>query len=221
VTAPTLISTVLVDAALFLPFIVPEAPGVAHLEFIHALRRAVDEFCWRTWVWRVDLPDITMVAGTANYALTLPEGGKLGKVLEATYIDPAVTDPYDLQAVLADSAETLETLWQGSPPKGFTLPDARTVRLISTPANAGTVRVKAALRPTVDAANFPAILYQDYPEAMAAGTLAVLRGIPGKPYSDNQAAAASRERFLALMGQATIDAVQGHTRAVLESTPAW
>jgi hypothetical protein len=73
----------------------------------------------------------------------------------------------------------------------------------------------------MDATNYPAVLYQDYPEAIAAGTLAVLRAIPGKPYSDNAAAAVSRERFLQLIGQATVDAAQGHTRAQFLSDAAW
>jgi len=211
----------MVDAALFLPFVVPEAPGVADLEFLHALRRAVDELCWRAWIWRVDLPDISIVAETNLYTLTLPDGAKLGKVLQATYVDSTIADPYDLREVMADEATQMETRWKSSQPQGYTLPDARTIRVISTPSNAGTLSLKAALRPTMDATSYPAVLYQDYPEAIAAGTLAVLRAIPGKPYSDNAEAAVSRERFLQLIGQATVDAAQGHTRAQFQSDAAW
>ena len=212
----------MVDALDFMPYVVPQAPGVDPNEFIHALRRACDRFCALTWVWRDSTPAITVVQGINLYPLTMPDDAKLAKVIQVAYSgDDVDLPPCFLEAVTAGNADRLEREYKSRGCHWYMLPDARTLRLVATPLHSGTAIVTCAFRPTTTAMTFPQILLDDYADAIAAGTLANLKGVIGKPYSDMSGSAENNRLFLGYVGQAKIEAEQGFSRAVLDSAMAW
>lgn len=121
----------------------------------------------------------TTVAGVAEYRL-IPSYGEVSAIMDiwpGSSVNPlkVITEA---RRPRADAAE----------PRGWfaMLPD--TPSLYPTPDDAYTFTVNAAIRPRSDATELPGEYVTQYLEEIAAGVLAVMYGMPGKPWTQSKSA---------------------------------
>lgn len=160
----------------------PYLPG-AEPAFIDAqIRKVLREFMKRTTLVRETFAFDT-VNGMATYHL-IPGFGQVSSVLEVFYDDPTNHHEIELRP-RPESARYLRS--PGQPDSWWTsLPDI--ITLSPTPDAIYTVSVRAAVTLKQDDTVFPDQLLAHHAEAIAAGVMAIMYAMPGKPWTSGQAA---------------------------------
>lgn len=142
------------------------------------IRKAVREFMKRTTIERESFAFTTQV-GVSDYRL-LPSAGMVSAVM-AVYLDP-IAPP--IPVIPEDRRLPAEP---GAPRGWFTtVPDLLTV--YPTPDAEYAVTCNAAITLDQAATELPEDLVKHYGEAIAAGVLSLMMDMPGKPWSQPQAA---------------------------------
>jgi len=199
-----------------LPDVLPDLPGCPNITALDALSKALIEFCERSRYWREWLADIAVTAGDASYTPTVPTDSRLVDILAAEFADVPI-DP-------ASPAELDEALPGWRTDTGtvdyFTQPTADTLLLAKVPSASGTLKLEAALAPTLAATTFPDDIYQRFREAIACGAKARLMLSPGKPYTNPALHATHKAAFEDAIHDAEITAARGKTRMPLR-TKLW
>lgn len=157
-----------------LPYLPGAEPGVVDLHINRALR----EFLTRTTVWR-EVFEFTTAAAASTYQLE-PTQGRVSSILSVE-IDgtPARVLPEERRG---NPAPGRATHWYGLVPS--------LLNLYPTPAGEQAVRVEAALTLPLDGSvrEFPTEVFQEHGESLAAGAIASMMQMPGKPWSQRDAA---------------------------------
>ena len=196
------------------PLIVPEVMGCPSITIDSAIIRAAAEFCEKSTAWREQLPDITLVDGTAEYTLTLPAGSRLVVIRERE----AKLNGKPLSSV--QNAAQISPEYVGIPShyaqRGF-----NSVILSPTPANATgqVLSIYAALAPTLTATSLPAVLIDRYYEAISDGAKAILKRMPNQPWSDAARAADHYQLFKQKTAEARIQQEHGLVAGNLSVRP--
>ena len=155
----------------FFPGLRADVPGCPEPSMRRELLNAMDEFCTRTWAlwhWLED-GDFELDAGEREYVLTPPSGSRIVGLVEIQYED-------------------------GSPVTGFRF-RMPTLRLDWLPAKAMPLKVCLAVKPAPDALTVADALYHEWREAACAGAKTRLMTLPGKPWTNLEAAAYHRKLF--------------------------
>lgn len=172
-----------------------------------AILKAVIEFCNRSRAYRFSPSAISVVAGTANYAVSdLPAGMVIAWLLAAELDD----DPLDLL-----DPGTIPQSWAtetGSPSTAIVYSET-TIGLRKAPDAAGSLSVKLALRPALTATTYPDEFHNLYQERIAAGALAKLYAQPNRPWSNPLLVADCRSRFDSGILDAEYRADRGNSNA--------
>lgn len=136
------------------------------------------DFFKRTTILREQFVFAT-VAGVAEYRLT-PAYGEVSAIMAIWPAD----DTNPLKVVAEDRRARAEA----AQPRGWfaMLPD--TPSFYPTPDAAYNFTVNAAVRPRSDATTLPGEVVTQYLEEIAAGVLAVMYGMPGKPWTQSKSA---------------------------------
>lgn len=255
------------------PFVLPSAGGVASSVALHHIRQACIEFCKRSLVWRVRLPDVKAILAPISF--TAPLVNALSGTLTAPFAGPTRTD-YLL--TFADSSQQVVTLVNGSTFVGWlnavtaaqgatyaqtaypfpSVTDGEVAKFLkfivcnikrrvvtpdlaedmvlyrfqqqysddiawttdrasfnvspppfSTNVFYGTL---VAMQPTQTAATIPDDVFANYAEAIAAGAIARIVGLPKEDWTDMTLAKAKRDYFEEQIGKAAMQAAKGFSR---------
>lgn len=172
-----------------------------------AILEAVIEFCNRSRAYRFTPADIAVVASTANYTVSdLPVGMAIAWLLQAELDDVKIDTP--------DSG-SIPPLWdteKGSPSAAIVASET-SIGLRMTPDEAGTLRVRLALRPLLTATTFPDEFNNLYREGIASGALAKLYAQPKKAWSASELVNDCRSQFDAAIYAAEYRADRGSANA--------
>jgi hypothetical protein len=171
------------------PEVMPHAPGCPLAMIDDAILKAVIEFCNRSRAYRFMPADIDAVADTADYAVSdLPEGTVIAWLLSATLDD----DPLDLPDA---GSVPLEYATETGTPTMAIIASETEIGLRKVPDADATLKVRLALRPSLDAGTYPDEFHNLYQTKIAAGALAKLWAQPGKPWSQPGLVEDARSQF--------------------------
>ena len=175
------------------------------------LSRSAREFCTESGIWEEDLEPIQLVAGAPEYDLDPQETGEVVRVVSATLdgADIDTTIPNDLPPTWRTDTGTPTAV----------MIEVETVRPYPTPTSAGTLVIRAALRPKLGTTSIPRAI-EEWGEEIAAGALARLKAQADKPWSDRGAVAAYRETFKDAISAAQARAIRGRGNRKLRVRPA-
>lgn len=199
----------------FRPLIEREVRGAPTFTVKDAILRACRQFCEETFVWKEYLDDMPAIANIRTYDLDPPANTRVVTILSMRYKDRDLTPKTIDQLVQErhnwqDLKSTQARHWVQENPESFTL-----VPYPSESEFGGIQQIRVALKPTMSATAVGSILYEDYDEAIAAGALARLQAVPGKPWSDPKRAMEHEANFSDAMSLARVRSRKDYSRANL------
>ena len=164
------------------------------------------ELCERGLVVQQDLDPINITAFTANYEFELPSQQELSQVVWA-WADKTLLVPVPR----AQSSGMDDTPGR---PQYFTtrhVDEVLNLRLFPTPDNdvINGLRVTVALRPRRNATQVADLLFHEWAEVVVEGALARIHDIPGQIYTNEQKALVCRQKAMAAIGAARLEATRG------------
>jgi hypothetical protein len=215
-----------VRTAVFLPIILPQAPGCPRFFAEQAARLAAIEYCERTRCWR---HIVTISLATNPQAIVAPEYSAIHEIEEASFDGQPLTPT---QWTDADPDELRDAPQIGKP-KYLTQIDHNTVSIY--PFAPGTLRASLFLKPRSgqlfgtdptdplhDAFNVvPEFLSIQKAEAIADGALARILATPGEQFTDLQRAGFHLERFERACNSAFASHMKTQHRAKIRTNPRW
>lgn len=157
----------------FYPYVLPSVPGASELTVDHYLRQTAISFLQDTSLW-VQTSTVSIISNQSAYTITNPTDGQVFKVMEASVnntplfmglasiLYPAITAQYPTTYISGDDPSTF-SVWP-------------------TPTSSVTMTYRYILIPTQTAATLPDFLFNDWAEAIGAGTVARLTEQPGTSY---------------------------------------
>jgi len=205
---------------LFLPYVLPDAPGCPEIAATQAIRSAAIDFCERSLILQRDHDPVTVVKNVIDYDFDPPITGTLVTKLMRAWFE---RDELEVVApdMVSDPTVYNATFSNANPMTGKTKQiiqkDERTFSVFPKPdatyANVLTMRV--ALKPTRTSTTCEDVLFEDYAEFIAHGAKARLCMTPGKSYTNPEVAALGNVMFMQGINRALQRAVRGHTRSSL------
>lgn len=193
------------------PFVLPDVPGCPTPLVDKAIRNTVIDFCEDTRAWRADLAALDIVTDQALYTLIPLAETRVITLVYVAHEDYPLTakseDQLDREWPRLNYAYAYESHYteQGTPWRQvkdaqatyYYQPARHTLRLVPIPdtSKVGALRVRAALKPTPTANTFSQEVFDDYYQVLAAGALYHLQTMPGKDWSDGNAAALNVQRY--------------------------
>jgi hypothetical protein len=183
-------------------FYLRDLPGLTSFAAANELRKAAQEFCRRTGVWRKTMDTMTLTA-TDIHDFELSSTEKVVKITSAKLngqtLDPLTREQLDDQN------------------RGITAISATQFQLYPEPASGDTLDLKVTLTPSNTALGVEDFIYDDYAEAIAYGAKARLMRRKDTDYYDPAEAEVNEARFERAISQAHFDAAKGKTRAPLRT----
>ena len=200
----------------FLPYVIPDCPGISDAGAIDAIMSAAIEFCEKSLVLQADHDPISVKTGVIDYDLTAPADHLIAKVLKAWYLHrllpPTAPDDIDDPTVYNVALGS-----SGNAPLQFFQKTARSISLWPVPQSDEdkAVTLRVALKPKRAATSVDDVLYEDWVDVIAAGAKSALQMTPGKAYGNPIAAKYNDNLFTAGVNRAMTRANKGNTRANL------
>lgn len=157
----------------------PYLPGAESAMIDAQIRKVLREFMKRTTLIREQFAFDT-IPGASTYQL-IPAFGQVSSVLEVFYDDSSGNE-----IKLRPRPEELRYQRSPAQPDSWwtAIPDMITVSPV--PDNTYTISVRAATTLKQDDTTFPEDLAKHYGEAIAAGVMATMYAMPGKPWTSSQ-----------------------------------
>lgn len=149
----------------FLPDVLPFVPGTSEPMAEHAIRRAAQEFCRLTRVWRVELPAITTAAADLSYPLALTD-------TTLVRLESAMLDAEPLAVWRDGDAESVGRFAYTN--------DGQSVVLSFDPGAGRQLSLVVTVQPSHTAAGLDDFLHGMYAEVIAHGAIARIGGDPVK-----------------------------------------
>ena len=209
--------------SVFFPYVLPYVMGCPKATVRRALVDAAIEFCETTQLVQQTLDVADTEQGNVECALFPPRYQAVAMPLKVWFKGNLLSPAADahVQAVQTYNAEPVGVeITTGDPREYFAL-GANKLGLYPVPESteAGTITVRAALKPTRSATQLEDVLFEDWAEVIAAGALMRLHQTAGQPWSDAVQAVARERAFRVGMNRARIEASRGRTRGELRVTP--
>ena len=182
----------------------------------NATKRAVIEFCARSWIWK-HLPDpINIDAGENGYTIDFPPGSELAAVLNAAFdgskLTPKSTEWLDQESPSwrTDSAQ----------PKYYTQIDTEQILLAPVPDStvSGGLVLTLALKPSTTSVSFPKWIASKYLYDIANGAAANLMLMSGKGWTDPQNGSYRKSLFDAAVSGANASSAKALGRGAIRTT---
>lgn len=199
----------------FSPFVLPYVVGCTTPMFEQALRSTAIEFCEKT-----DIVQQVVSTGVAEsvgeYYVEVPADMLLARVMQVYYgqskLSLIATTHVDIPFALRGSVDDQD------PPSNTPLyayqiePGSSSFWLYPLPdrTDSTLLTVRASFSPSRDAAQLADVLYDNWVDPIAAGTIAHLMAMPGQPFT-SPAAAEYRLRFLSGVASARAESRKGRT----------
>lgn len=170
--------------------LLPYLPGAEPSIVDSQIRKTLREFMKRTTLVR-ELFAFTTTSGLDTYKLT-PAFGQVSAIVEARLVDS--------QNPLRPISEDERRPTMPDRPRGWfsIVPDL--ISFYPVPDGAYPVTVNAVVTLKQTDTTFPEELADHYAEAIAAGVLASMMSMPGKPWTQMQSAALSSRIFSGMIG---------------------
>lgn len=204
--------TSLVALSKFFPEVNPSVLGCPEPLMLNAIRNACIEFCNDTLYWQEALDPITIAAADMPYDIDTPSDANIAQIMSLT-VDSAVLTPKSVDWLDANfhgwTTATSDT------PTFYYQPDPNTLVLVPAPTSSVDVVMRVAYMPSRTATMAPITLYQYYLEAIAAGAMSRLMGVPGQPWSNPSLSERYGRAFSAAITHGVIDANKSYDRAGL------
>lgn len=196
----------MIELDVFLPKIMPYAPGCPEPTAMAAIITAAQTFCERTRLWR-DRDQFSVTPTSCN-VMCAPEGANVFE------IESARLDGYQLTPISLADLDFKHPNWrqysQGSG-KWITQVEPDTVMVV--PATTGTLELSLILRPADDADQLPDFISALYRQCIADGALAEILMLPGQPFYAPDRAQYYAGRFEAKLGELNTRSIRGQQRA--------
>lgn len=200
------------DFDVFLPSIMPFAPGCAEPVAVHNIRLAAQEFCERTRLWR-ESDQFAVSAATCEF-VCVPDGAELYEIESAMF----GTQQLDAKSIKDLDRDVPGWRTEGdSQPRWITQLSMDTVRLV--PAGTGTVTLHTTLRPADDAEQLPDFLAKHHRQVIAEGALARILLLPGQSFTDAQMAVFYAGEFERKVSALFNRSIKGQQRAPARTRP--
>ena len=192
--------------------VMPDLNGCSTDMATNALRNTCIELYQKSWIKTLSVSPITVVAGTAAYALTPPTNMQIVGIKEVYF------NGTSLNAIAGTEATNASHDWNTDVGEvnGYMFLDGSTLRLYRSPTVNGVLNVVMALAPTRSSTEIDTYVYDLYSEAIAAGAKARLMAIPHKPYSDAGTGITYRAQFAAAVKDARWRAYKASTHAGIQ-----
>jgi hypothetical protein len=175
-----------------------------------AVRTVIIDLCQRGKVWCADLPDIELVPDQVNYELESPVDG--AEVTDLLYGRAYEGDRnWRVGVVTAPQALRQYPQWPhtDSGDVRYVVPyETGTVWCAPPPAAAGSLRLRAVLRPTLAATAWDSDLYAEYRRLINHGVLHNLMTMPNRNWTDDKMAVYHGRQWSYLLAQAKARANQ-------------
>lgn len=186
-----------------------------NLALLH-IRLACEEFYARSKLKRADLTQFNTSADTSTYALTLPTGFVVAKMLHVE-----LDSDTELTAIGPDDRDSLDADWrnQTAEPEYYFMPDSTQLTLFLTPDDTYAIDCYAALKPKSDATTIDDWVFEQYREQIAAGSKARLMKMKNKPWSGDYIA--DQNMFETAIYDAKHAAERGRGRAPKRTRPVF
>lgn len=196
----------MIDLDVFVPNVLPYAPGCAEPTAFTALIHAAQTFCERTRLWRgADTIALTPISGNV---VTAPVGADLFE------IEQAALDGCPLEPIAQADLNRKYPHWRdmdAGQGRWITQIDLGSVLVV--PKCTGSLTLSTFLRPAEDAEQLPDFLPQLYRQCIADGALAEILMLPGQPFTDPATAQFYAQRFEAKLCELATRTIKGQQRA--------
>jgi hypothetical protein len=205
---------------LWLPWVIPHAPGLPPIAARLNVLAAAIEFCERSRVWKYTPAAFAAELGVGTYAIPCPDQAD-AVIVEAVR--------YNGEALIEKTPDQLGELypdWRNETPDApvyYTALDQDSFTVVPAPSVdlAGALAIDGAYKPDRDGTTLPAILYRNYLEGIASGALARILAAPNKPWSDPQGAMFHGHEFNTAIAEASGEAITGFSRAPVRVRSAY
>lgn len=197
----------------WLPQILPRANHCPEPIALDAIRSAAITFCERTRLWRAE-DRFKVSRHSCDEIICVPYGAALHQIESARF------DGRPLEAVSLSELDASDPDWRtrtGSGATYITQERPNTLRLV--PAANGELALSLFLRPSEDADELPAFLYELYARVLADGALEEILTIPGQPFTSADLAHYHGTRFERALDRLSSQSVRGQQRAPIRITP--
>lgn len=160
--------------------------GCPNVTIERTLRKMATDLCQRAKVWRAELPQINLVAGTTEYTPASPVA--YGEVVEIISAYTTISGQNrDLKWVSYEKARRLYPEWpmsEDGTPLLVTSRTAGTIMLAPTPDAVGTMNAYAVLRPTATTDSWEDTMYREFHRELFHGVMHELMLMPERPWSN-------------------------------------
>lgn len=201
--------------------VAPHVDGCPTAVMTAYIRKVFIDLCERAKIWRVPLTDVPLVAGTYDYSLVSPIAGtEVSALLVAqvtTASNPtAVTNlPVSTMEVALSRFPDWPNLNAESAPYMLFQQSPSQFSVAPVPDNKDTytVRLRAAIRPTISAVNVEDSLMNEYRRAWFHGAIHELMAMPGRHWSNDKLALYHGKQWEYFLNNAKARANKGFGRA--------
>lgn len=199
----------MIDLDVFMPQILPWAPGVPEPTAFTCILRAAQAFSERTRLWR-DRDQFNVTPTSCN-VVCAPVGAELFEI-ESARFNGCLLEPISL----ADLDEKHPTWRQMSAGEARWITQTEPGSVLLVPTCTGTLDLSTLLRPTDDATQLPD-LFRQYTQVIADGALAEILMLPAQSFSDPSRAQFYSMRFDNRINELSNRTIQGQQRAPVRS----
>lgn len=203
--------------------IAPHVDGCPTAVIATYIRKVFIDLCERGKIWRVQLTPMLLSSGDYEYQLASPvaetEVSALLNAQVAKASVPSVNRPLDISTM--EVAQRLFRDWPnanntGEPRLLFQMaPSAFNIAPVPGALDSYTVKLKAAIRPTMTAANVESSLMNEYRRAWFHGTIHELMMMPGRMWSNDKLALYHGKQWEYFMNSARARANKGFGRTTI------
>ena len=201
----------------FLPRVRLEIVGCIDAIIVSYLRDSMIEFCDKSWYWQETLPTINVIAGTALYLIPAPADALISDIISVRHNDIKVSPTNE------DAMDDLSSAWRsqtGAQAIAWIASERNLVTLYPIPSVAGTLKVKAALKPSQTATTIPDQIFNHYLDPVAAGAKWKLMAMPGMEWSNPSLSLYYRDIYMRGISDAKMSAIRGYNRSTMTINPS-
>lgn len=196
-----------------------DIPGVPEPVAVNAIRKAAIEFCDRSLLWVADHDPIDMVAGESACRLSPPNGTAVVRI-EDIWLNEVPLIPttrLDLQHKNANWNSLAGT------PSHYMQENTEEIIIFPTPtsSDAEALTLKVALKPSRRSTTIENWIVEKYLEELMHGASWKLMEMPGKSWTDIQAAMYHKSVFDAAIVSAQLLVSKGMGKAPLRTRPVF
>lgn len=202
----------MIELDVFLPKILPYAPGCAEPTAHGAIIKAAQDFCERTRIWR-DEDTFTVTPDSCN-VVCVPDGAELFEIEHAS-INGYTLDPISIGDLNRDTPD-----WRTKDADlGRWITQTAPGSVMVVPRCSGQLRLSTTLRPSNDADQLPEFIGKLHQQIIADGALAEILMIPDQPFTAPDRAQFYMMRFEAGLSRLSNLSVKGQQRAKARTRP--